>query len=151
MNETENNAKTFTEYRPEKLKYGKDHPDAIIESATLASVSPADISYKISIPENVVDNGLLSAVQLENIVYACQAHNKELPNGERVGFFIGDGAGVGKGRSIAGIIYENSLNNRKRSVWISCSASLKYDAERDLKDIHADITVREMKKVSTSL
>lgn len=62
MNEIENNANTFTEYQPGKLKYGKEHTDAIIEPATLASVSPADISYKISIPENNVDIGLPSAV-----------------------------------------------------------------------------------------
>ena len=29
----------------------------------------------------------------------------------------GDGAGVGKGRTIAGIIYENYLHGRKRSLW----------------------------------
>lgn len=29
----------------------------------------------------------------------------------------GDGAGVGKGRTIAGIIYENYLLGRKRSLW----------------------------------
>jgi len=29
----------------------------------------------------------------------------------------GDGAGVGKGRTIAGIIYENYLRGRKRSLW----------------------------------
>jgi len=29
----------------------------------------------------------------------------------------GDGAGVGKGRTIAGIIYENYMRGRKRSLW----------------------------------
>lgn len=152
MNESDNNkskVNTFTEYKPEKLNYGLEHPDAIIESATLASVSPADITYKPLLPEVVINNGLLSAVQLENVVYACQAHENFLPNSERVGFFIGDGAGVGKGRSIAGIIYENFLRGRKRAVWISCSSDLKYDAERDLKDIGAtDIEVHDMNKVS---
>ncbi len=32
-------------------------------------------------------------------------------------WFAGDGAGVGKGRTIAGIIYENYLQGRKRSLW----------------------------------
>ena len=31
--------------------------------------------------------------------------------------FSGDGAGVGKGRTIAGIIYENYLHGRKRALW----------------------------------
>lgn len=30
---------------------------------------------------------------------------------------IGDGAGVGKGRIIASIIYENYILGRKRSLW----------------------------------
>lgn len=49
----------------------------------------------------------------------------------------GDGAGVGKGRTVAGIIYENWLKGRKRAVWISVSADLKKDPIRDLKDIGA--------------
>lgn len=149
-NESENNVNTFTEYMPAKLNYGKDHPDAIIESATLASVSPPDIVFKPVLPKVVINDGLLSAAQLENVVYACQAHEQCLTHGQRAGYLIGDGAGVGKGRSIAGIIYENFLRGRKRAVWISCSSDLKYDAERDLKDIGANIDVHDMKKVSES-
>jgi hypothetical protein len=61
-----------------------------------------------------------------------------LGSGERAGFLIGDGAGVGKGRTIAGIIHENFLQGRKKAIWVSVSNDLKYDAERDLKDIGAD-------------
>lgn len=32
----------------------------------------------------------------------------------------GDGAGVGKGRTLAGIIYENYLLGRKRALWLVC-------------------------------
>uniref|UniRef100_A0A4W5R4G1 Protein strawberry notch homolog 2 n=1 Tax=Hucho hucho TaxID=62062 RepID=A0A4W5R4G1_9TELE len=63
-------------------------------------------------------------------------------------YLIGDGAGVGKGRTIAGIIYENYLLGRKRSLWFSVSNDLKYDAERDLKDIGAkNIPVYSLNKV----
>lgn len=51
--------------------------------------------------------------------------------------FSGDGAGVGKGRTIAGIIFENYLKGRKRAIWVSVSNDLKFDAERDLRDIGA--------------
>ena len=62
---------------------------------------------------------------------------------------------MGKGRTIAGVIYENylkvspfalfiqrtiliiSLKGRKRAIWVSVSNDLKYDAERDLSDIGA--------------
>ena len=76
-------------------------------------------------------------MQLESITYASQQHEQFLPDGSRAGFLIGDGAGVGKGRTIAGIIFENYMKSRKRAIWISVSNDLKYDAERDLKDIGA--------------
>ena len=30
---------------------------------------------------------------------------------------VGDGAGVGKGRIIAGIIFQNYLEGRKKAIW----------------------------------
>ena len=44
---------------------------------------------------------------------------------------------MGKGRTVSGIIFENYLRGRKRAIWISVSNDLKYDAERDLRDIGA--------------
>ena len=94
--------------------------------------------YELSLPEDVINQRKLSALQLESIVYASQQHEQFLPDGNRAGFLIGDGAGVGKGRTIAGVIFENYLKGRKRAIWVSVSNDLKYDAERDLKDIGAD-------------
>ena len=51
---------------------------------------------------------------------------------------LGDGAGVGKGRTIAGIIYENDLHKRNKAIWISISNDLKVDAQRDLNDVGID-------------
>ncbi|KAH8244499.1 hypothetical protein KR026_011858, partial [Drosophila bipectinata] len=128
-------ADTFAEYWPSKLKVGMAHPDPVVETATLSSVEFPDITYKLSLPERTTSS--LSALQLEAVVYACQAHEKILPSGERAGFLLGDGAGVGKGRTIAGIIYDNYLKGRKRALWISVSNDLKFDAERDFHDIGA--------------
>ncbi|KAK3589794.1 hypothetical protein CHS0354_015798 [Potamilus streckersoni] len=130
-------AETYAEYMPKKLKIGQKHPDPVVESSSLASVEPPDIWYKLSLPESVIDSGELSALQLEAIVYASQRHGIILPSGERAGFLIGDGAGVGKGRTVAGIIYENYILGRKRALWLSVSNDLKVDAERDLRDIGA--------------
>nr|XP_032803328.1 protein strawberry notch homolog 1 [Petromyzon marinus] len=138
---------TYAEYMPLKLRIGLRHPDAVVETSSLSSVTPPDIWYRLSIPEETVDSGWLSALQLEAITYGCQQQETYLTNGERAGFLIGDGAGVGKGRTIAGIIYENYLLGRKRAVWFSVSNDLKYDAERDLKDIGAkNITVHSLSK-----
>lgn len=56
---------------------------------------------------------------------------------------------MGKGRTIGGIIFENYLRGRKKAIWISVSNDLKYDAERDLRDIGAsNIHVHALNKVN---
>ena len=130
-------AETYADYMPTKLKLGRKHPDPVVETASLASVPPPDVLYRICLPEETVNSGKLSALQLEAITYACQQHERVLPDQSRAGYLIGDGAGVGKGRTVSGIIFENYLRGRKRAIWVSVSSDLKYDAERDLKDIGA--------------
>ncbi|XP_070844780.1 protein strawberry notch homolog 1 isoform X1 [Chaetodon trifascialis] len=140
-------AETYAEYMPMKLKVGMRHPDPVVETSSLSSVNPPDVWYRLSIPEEIIDEGCLSALQLEAITYAAQQHETFLPSGDRAAYLIGDGAGVGKGRTIAGIIYENYLLGRKRSLWFSVSNDLKYDAERDLRDIGAkNIQVHSLNK-----
>ncbi|XP_056592504.1 protein strawberry notch homolog 1 isoform X1 [Triplophysa dalaica] len=140
-------AETYAEYMPMKLRIGLRHPDSVVETSSLSSVNPPDVWYRLSIPEETIDRGWISALQLEAITYAAQQHETFLPNGDRASYLIGDGAGVGKGRTIAGIIYENYLLGRKRSLWFSVSNDLKYDAERDLRDIGAkSIQVHSLNK-----
>ncbi|KAJ0173330.1 hypothetical protein K1T71_011506 [Dendrolimus kikuchii] len=130
-------AETYADYMPTKLKLGIKHPDPVVETASLSSVEPVDVTYQVSLPDETIRRGWLSALQLEAVVYASQAHEHMLPDGTRAGFLIGDGAGVGKGRTIGGIIFENYIKGRKRAIWVSVSNDLKYDAERDLRDIGA--------------
>ncbi|KAF7658376.1 hypothetical protein LDENG_00013770 [Lucifuga dentata] len=139
---------TYAEYRPSKSIIGISHPDIVVETNTLSSVPPPDITYTLSIPEPTIKSGLLSALQLEAIIYACQQHEVILQNNQRAGFLIGDGAGVGKGRTVAGIILENYLKGRKKALWFSISNDLKFDAERDFKDIDApSIPVHALNKI----
>ena len=73
---------------------------------------------------------------------AAQKHSEFLPDGKtRAGFFIGDGAGVGKGRSISGIILDSYARGRRQHIWLSCSADLCRDAERDLRDLGVYVKV----------
>lgn len=81
------------------------------------------------------------SLQLEGILYACQQHQELLPTGERRGFFLGDGTGVGKGRQLAGIIFDNLCRGRKKHIWLSVSTDLKCDAERDLRDLNCHVPV----------
>ena len=60
----------------------------------------------------------------------------------RKGFFLGDGAGVGKGRTIAACIKEHfAAGHGTRAVWVSVSKDLNFDAQRDLDDVRAETQV----------
>ena len=89
------------DYVPSKLHVGAAHPDPVVETASLAAVEPPDITYHLHL-DDLIQDKVLSGLQLESIVYACQRHEQLLPDNSRAGMFIGDGAGVGKGRTIAG-------------------------------------------------
>lgn len=134
----EEEAEVYTEYRAKKVTFGRPHQDHVVEAYSMASVAPPDVKYGLKFPKQVIDQGCLSQLQLESIIYSGQRHAMMLPDQvSRAGFFVGDGAGVGKGRQIAGIIYDNWKHGRKRALWFSISSDLIYDARRDLRDIHA--------------
>ena len=60
----------------------------------------------------------------------------------RKGFFLGDGAGVGKGRTIAACIKEHFAEGHgTRALWVSVSKDLNFDAQRDLDDVRAETRV----------
>lgn len=123
----------YESYQPKKAKIAgaKKHPGKLVESAALAAVDLPPATYAPHLPKKVVSEGLLSDAQLESVVYAGQAHEQFLPGGERRGFFLGDGPGVGKGRQLAGIILDNWQQGRKKAVWLSETQNLVNSAVRD--------------------
>lgn len=127
---------TYQTYKPNKLSGDKstvfEHPNKVIEQATLSSAQLPNLVKEMSLTEKYKYANRLSDVQLEALEYACQAHEQLLPNGERGGFLLGDGPGMGKGRTLVALIYENYKQRRKRSLWVSMSEECKYDVERDL-------------------
>lgn len=112
------------------VKGGKAHPAVLVESAAMAAVSMPKATYTPKLPADVVKNNLSDA-QMVTVTYAGQAHEQFLPDGQRRGFFIGDGTGVGKGRQIAGIILDNFMQGREKAVWVSKNKDLYGDAVRD--------------------
>lgn len=127
-------------YHPQRLKIpgAQPHPGYLVQSAAMAAVDPPVPTYQPHLPKELIDTGKLSEAQLESVVYAGQAHQDILPNGQRRGFFIGDGTGVGKGREVAGIIYDNFNQGRKKAVWISEKSGLFKDARRDIGGVGWD-------------
>lgn len=128
---------TFTDYRPQKLSIGPPHPDPIVETSSLSAVQPPEPTYDLETKDYLETSKALSCLQIETLVYACQRHLQHLANGSRAGFFLGDGAGVGKGRTVAGLIWENWHHGRRKALWISVGSDLKFDARRDLDDVGA--------------
>ena len=62
----------------------------------------------------------------------------------RRGFFLGDGTGVGKGRIVAAVIFDNWRQKRKKAVWFTKNDTELFSAaRRDLNAIGAgNIEVR---------
>lgn len=121
-----------------------NHPAIIVESSSMAGIVMPPLTYQNKLPNYIFAEGLISDVQEEVINYAGMRHQLRLTTGERAGFLTGDGTGVGKGREISGVIYDNYLQGFKRAVWISVSQDLIEDAKRDFKDIRFDIPVFRM-------
>lgn len=125
-------ASVFDAYVPHvQVQGARPHPTRLVESAAMAAAAPPPCTYAPRLPHRIVDAGQLSDAQLEAICYAGQTHSEALPEGPRCGFFLGDGTGVGKGRSVAGVILDNFLQGRRRALWISENRSLRQDALRD--------------------
>lgn len=130
----------FESYRPQRVRVrgAQPHPTPLVQSAAMAAVEPPAATYAPHLPRAAVESGALSDAQLEQVVYAGQAHADLLPDGSRRGYFIGDGTGVGKGREISGIILDNWNQGRKKAVWVTFNGSLFDDAGRDMRGIGDD-------------
>ena len=129
-------AQLYENYVPSKVTQGATHPDHVVETSTLSQLTPPDVpkgfDHRL---HDAVEAETLSSMQLESVVYASMKHEQRLKGGRRAGFFLGDGPGVGKGRQIAGLVYSHARGGGSRALWISVSGDLKFDAERDLRDL----------------
>ncbi|OEU68461.1 MAG: hypothetical protein BBJ57_07225 [Desulfobacterales bacterium PC51MH44] len=122
----------YENYAPRvTIEGSQPHPTPLVESAAMADTASPEADYTPDIPIRVIKSGQISDIQLEQAVYAGAAHEKFLPNGERRGYFDGDGTGVGKGRTITAILWDNWRRGRKKAVWLSEKDSLFDSAKRD--------------------
>lgn len=124
-------AGAFVIYEP--TLEGGAHPGAIVESKSMATVSLPPLTYEPKLPAGTK----ISAVQLESVVIAGQQNERRNGDGSRGAALIGDGTGVGKGRTVAAMVMDNWNHGRKRVVWVSEKWDLIEDAKRDLAGIGA--------------
>ena len=109
-----------------------------IETASLAHICGKPLRGD-EVPQPLVDGGNLTVLQLEAVALAEFRFNEPLlPSGERLALLIADGAGSGKGRQLAGIMSTATMKHGcTKHVWVSLSADLSVDAQRDLTGVHA--------------
>ncbi|KAL7532804.1 hypothetical protein ACHAXR_004855, partial [Thalassiosira sp. AJA248-18] len=132
----------------------QSHTSPAVESALLSSVSAPsvpDAAASTILP--LVREGKLSPLQAEGVTLAINRFNRVFTSkgsgrndGDmRAGFFIGDGAGIGKGRQISATILDAICRNhgRGRHLWISVSRELVQDAKRDLADVGCHVNVHD--------
>ena len=152
----------YARYRPQRIEIAgvQEHPTPLVESIAMASVAPpvpyGAASAELRLPARLIEEGHLSEAQLETIIMAHDAHGRDLPGrftidndqtkltranddphaqAYRLGYFLGDGNGCGKGRECAGLILVDWLAGRRKAIWVSKSATLIEDAIRDWTDL----------------
>lgn len=139
----------YEPYKPQRLDVpgAHPHPGKLVESAAMAVVLPPVPTYAPHFPERVITDGLLSLAQLEAVIAAGQSHQQFLPAAKgviraRMGFAIGDGTGVGKGREASGIILDNWCQDRTKALWVTKNdTTLLGAAKRDWSDLGGDPNV----------
>lgn len=141
----------YLPYRPSRIAIpaAQPHPTALVESIAMGSIAAPKPGYAPILPPELALNRTLSDAQLETIIYAGSAFERDLPGrfltkdegltlipdeaGKpvRTGFFLGDGTGAGKGRQVGAIVLDQWLRGRRKHIWISKTETLLEDARRD--------------------
>ena len=154
-------ASTFRQWNAQAASMPENaqpHPGKLDETGAMADVQAPEMTYVPNLPQEIIDSGAVSESQLEAVIQTGQAHQTEIaaiytgeelqdmgiedpndaPQTLRGGAFNGDSTGVGKGRTAAAVILDNFRQGRKKAVWLSASAELYADAQRDIRGIGDD-------------
>tara|TARA_B110000046_G_scaffold89719_1_gene97761 strand:- start:327 stop:3014 length:2688 start_codon:yes stop_codon:yes gene_type:complete len=108
----------------------KPHPCHVCESLALKSVRIPESKYRMQ-----SDSPHVSSLQLETATHAMQSL---IDNGF---FALGDGTGVGKGRTIALIILEwLTLYPGASVLWVSANMRLRHEASREFDILGVDLS-----------
>ncbi len=133
----EDSISLFDEYKPYFSSPGKHpHPSKMTESCSLSGVGPGRTDMYLP-----YHNEHISDVQYDAVVLATNSFRKVIHTSTldsvstKQGFYLGDGTGSGKGRTIVAIINEQMRQGHSRHVWVTVSKDLIEDSQRDINDI----------------
>ncbi len=141
----------YLPYRPSRIviEQAVEHPTPLVESVAMGSIAAPIPTAVPQLPGGLIGKGVLSAAQAETLIYAANAHARDLPgrfepedrgcvlkasaegHSYRQGYFLGDGTGAGKGRQVASAILDRWVRGERRHIWISKNEALLEDARRD--------------------
>ncbi len=141
----------YLPYRPSRIAIpgAVEHPTPLVESVAMGSITAPVPQAVPQLPSDLIARGVLSAAQAETLIYAASAHARDLTgryepedrgcalkaSGEgksyRMGYFLGDGTGAGKGRQVASAMLDRWVRGERRHIWISKNEALLEDARRD--------------------
>lgn len=141
----------YLPYRPSRIVIdgAAEHPTPLVESVAMGSISAPKPDAVPQLPDGLIAKGTLSVAQAETLIYAANAHARDLPGrfepedkgcslkasaeGQvyRQGYFLGDGTGAGKGRQVASVILDRWVRGERRHIWVSKNEALLEDARRD--------------------
>ena len=76
-----------------------------------------------------VSNVLFTKGLDKNLEFEADRYGREFAY--RMGYFLGDGTGAGKGRQVASVILDRWVRGERRHIWISKNEALLEDARRD--------------------
>ena len=135
-----NDSDIYTVWKPKYVHTDSvKHPSKVYESEHMSSVEPPKIQINLNIKPyfSILDKReTISDVQIEAIAYAINTMYDwtSIENNSR-GFFLGDGTGVGKSRTICGILSELWMidNAKYRAIWVSLNKNLESDARNELE------------------
>lgn len=126
----------FDRYIPTiKIKGSQPNITPLAESSAMASVSSPTVNYSLKLNPKIITDGILSDAQLESVTLQGAAHEQILPSGERMGYFNGDGTGVGKTRQVIGGFLDNWNRGRKRGIWVTATSSLLDGAKKGMEQL----------------
>lgn len=141
----------YLPYRPSRIAIegAHPHPTPLVESVAMGSITAPVPEAVPQLPSDLIAKGILSAAQAETLIYAASAHARDLSGrfepedkgctlkasaegkAYRMGYFLGDGTGAGKGRQVASVILDRWVRGERRHIWISKNEALLEDARRD--------------------